>query len=110
LSPKETQVACQRPVRPNQMSKPPLSVQHRRRFRRFRFLLSSLILLGLVWAGGFVWYVGIIPTGVEAPDRKTDAIVVLTGGSERLSEGRRLLTRQLADKLFISGVYRGVEV
>src|SRR5690606_9365765 len=32
------------------------------------------------------------------------------GGSERLSEGRRLLTRQLADKLFISGVYRGVEV
>jgi len=92
------------------MSKPPLSVQHRRRFRRFRFLLSTLILLGLVWAGGFVWYVDIIPTEVNEPDRTTDAIVVLTGGSERLSEGRRLLTRHLAKKLFISGVYRGVEV
>ncbi|OSQ49180.1 YdcF family protein [Thalassospira alkalitolerans] len=92
------------------MSKPPLSVLHRRRFRRFRFLLSTVILVGLLWAGGFVWYVGIIPTNVEEPDRKTDAIVVLTGGSERLSEGRRLLTRRLAEKLFISGVYRGVEV
>jgi len=92
------------------MNRPPLSVQHRRRFRRFRFLLSTLILLGLVWAGGFIWYVDIIPTAVDEPDRKTDAIVVLTGGSERLSEGRRLLTRQLARKLFISGVYRGVEV
>lgn len=92
------------------MNRPPLSVQQRRRFRRFRFLLSTLILLGLVWAGGFIWYVDIIPTRVDEPDRKTDAIVVLTGGSERLSEGRRLLTRHLAKKLFISGVYRGVEV
>lgn len=92
------------------MSKPPLSVQHRRRFRRFRFLLSTLIILGLLWAGGFVWYVNSIPVTVENPNQRTDAIVVLTGGSERLSEGRRLLTHGMADKLFISGVYRGVEV
>lgn len=92
------------------MRKPPLSVQHRRRFRRFRFLLSALILCGLVWAAGFVWYVENIPTTVNDPTRHTDAIVVLTGGSERLSEGRRLLSRGLGDKLFISGVYRGVEV
>ncbi|MHC8491934.1 YdcF family protein [Thalassospira sp. SM2505] len=92
------------------MSKPPLSVQHRRRFRRFRFLLSTLILCGLVWAAGFVWYVNSIPVSVENPNQRTDAIVVLTGGSERLSEGRRLLTHGLAEKLFISGVYRGVEV
>ncbi|MCC9620781.1 YdcF family protein [Thalassospira sp. MA62] len=92
------------------MSKPPLSVQQRRRFRRFRFLLSTLILCGLIWIGGFIWYVESIPTTVDDTERHTDAIVVLTGGSERLSEGRRLLTRGLADKLFISGVYRGVEV
>ena len=92
------------------MNKPPLSVQLRRRSRRFRFLLSTLIVLGLVWLAGFVWYVDSIPTTVDNPDQRTDAIVVLTGGSERLSEGRRLLARGLAKKLFISGVYRGVEV
>ena len=92
------------------MNKPPLSVQHRRRFRRFRFLLSTLIVCGLIWAAGFIWYVNYIPKTVVNPTQKTDAIVVLTGGSERLSEGRRLLLNGLADKLFISGVYRGVEV
>ena len=92
------------------MNKPPLSVQHKRRFRRFRFLLSTLIMIGLAWLAGFVWYVNSIPTSVDNTDQKTNAIVVLTGGSERLSEGRRLLARGLAKKLFISGVYRGVEV
>ncbi|HCW65976.1 MAG TPA: YdcF family protein, partial [Thalassospira lucentensis] len=43
------------------MNKPPLSVQLRRRSRRFRFLLSTLIVLGLVWLAGFVWYVESIP-------------------------------------------------
>ncbi|WP_417828445.1 YdcF family protein [Thalassospira sp.] len=92
------------------MNKPPLSVQHRRRFRRFRFLLSTIIFCAMVWAAGFIWYVDHIPKTVDSPAEKTNAIVVLTGGSERLSEGRRLLMRGLADKLFISGVYRGVEV
>jgi len=92
------------------MNKPPRSVQHRRRFRRFRFLLSVVIFCGLVWAAGFVWYVNSIPTTVDNTNQHTDAIVVLTGGSERLSEGRRLLARGMAQKLFISGVYRGVEV
>lgn len=92
------------------MSRPPIAIVHRRRFQRFRFLLSCLIILGIAWAGGFLWYVNIIPTKVEFPDKITDAIVVLTGGSERLSEGRRLLGRHMAKKLFISGVYRGVEV
>ncbi|MDP2698821.1 YdcF family protein [Thalassospira sp.] len=92
------------------MRRPPRSVQNRRRFRRFRFLLAVLILLGLGWAAGLMWYVGKIPDVVENPDQQTDAIIVLTGGSERLSEGRRLLSRHLAKKLFISGVYRGVEV
>lgn len=88
----------------------PRSVQNRRRSRRVRFLISTLIMLVLAWGAGFFWYVGQIPDHVLNPYQKTDAIVVLTGGSERLSEGRRLLNRHLAQKLFISGVYRGVEV
>src|SRR3546814_8190635 len=43
-------------------------------------------------------------------DRRTDAIIVLTGGSERLPTGLDLLSRDRADKLFVSGVYAGVEV
>lgn len=45
-------------------------------------------------------------------DDKTrpDAIVVLTGGSGRLSTGLDLLSRDRAKKLFVSGVYRGVDV
>jgi uncharacterized SAM-binding protein YcdF (DUF218 family) len=40
----------------------------------------------------------------------TDAIVVLTGGSERLDAGLFLLRRKMARKLFVSGVYRSVDV
>ncbi|HRI76095.1 MAG TPA: YdcF family protein [Alphaproteobacteria bacterium] len=39
-----------------------------------------------------------------------DAIVVLTGGSNRLQVGFDLLAQSRGKKLFISGVYQGVEV
>lgn len=55
-------------------------------------------------------FIGEIPTLENANDTSTDAIVVLTGGSERLEEGLNLLSERKAKKLFISGVYRGVEV
>src|SRR5579862_34677 len=57
-----------------------------------------------VWLYGLFAFVAHLPERVEDPDRHTDAIVVPTGGSERLAEGVRLLTRGLAGKLFISGV------
>ena len=40
----------------------------------------------------------------------TDAIVVLTGGSLRLNTGLTLLQEGLAERLFVSGVHRGVDV
>ena len=39
---------------------------------------------------------------------ETDAIVVLTGGSERMSAGLALLMDHKGKKLFISGVYPGL--
>ena len=51
-----------------------------------------------------------IPVRVEDAATRTDAIVVLTGGSGRLSEGLELLAGKFADKLFVSGVYRGIDV
>lgn len=65
---------------------------------------------GTLWLGGFLWFALTLPERVADPDTPTDAIVVLTGGSERLSTGIALLRDGKARKLFVSGVYRGVEV
>ncbi len=73
-------------------------------------LLAGVLALLLLWLGGLVWFSSLLPQDVEAPGRRTDAIVVLTGGSGRLNQGFELLAAKQADKLFISGVYRGVEV
>jgi uncharacterized SAM-binding protein YcdF (DUF218 family) len=75
--------------------------------RRFVFFLAALAAL---WATGLAWFASTIPSKVEDPDSATDAIVVLTGGSERLDAGLALLAEGKARKLFVSGVYRGVDV
>lgn len=71
--------------------------------------------VGILWLGGLVWFAATIPRetpppGDEAATRPTDAIVVLTGGSHRLSTGLALLAAGLGHKLFVSGVYDGVDV
>lgn len=74
-------------------------------------MLASLLGLGaLAWALGFLVYVVALPDEVADPDRPTDAIVVLTGGSQRLETGLELLNEGKASQLFVSGVYRGVDV
>ncbi|MDG2033792.1 MAG: YdcF family protein [Rhodospirillales bacterium] len=55
-------------------------------------------------------FVGQIPKSALKNDEQTDVIVVLTGGSSRLEEGIKLLAQRKAKKLFVSGVYRGVDV
>ncbi len=42
--------------------------------------------------------------------KKTDAIVVLTGGSNRIKEGVDLLNKGMGEKLFISGVNQDVSI
>ena len=58
----------------------------------------------LAWAGGLLWFASTIPTDVEDRATHTDAIVVLTGGSERIETGLALLNEGLAERLFVSGV------
>jgi len=62
------------------------------------------VLLAL-WGAGLLWFAHAIPGDVADPDSKTDAIVVLTGGSLRVRSGLELLAAGKAKKLFISGVY-----
>ncbi len=65
-------------------------------------------LLFLSWIAGFFWFVSEIPGARDHGPARTDAIVVLTGGSERLHEGLKLLREGWGKKLFVSGVAPGV--
>lgn len=78
---------------------------HRRR-RTTAGVIFVIGLAGMLIAGLFA-FVGKLPRQVENPEARTDAIVVLTGGSERLAAGLALLSQGQAEKLFISGVDRG---
>jgi uncharacterized SAM-binding protein YcdF (DUF218 family) len=69
-----------------------------------RRLLRLVLFLAVIWVAGLVIFIAELPESVEQPARHTDAIVVPTGGSERLQEGMRLLIHGLAAKLFVSGV------
>ena len=69
-----------------------------------------VFLLGAIWTGGLLWFTETIPKTPQSPTQKTDAIVVLTGGTLRLEEGLTLLENGLAKKLFVSGVHRAVNV
>ena len=76
----------------------------------FRLALSTGLVLAVLWVFGLIRYAAALPEGVQDANRATDAIVVLTGGSERLTQGLDLLTQKKAQKLFISGVYHGVDI
>lgn len=58
----------------------------------------------LLWLSGFIWFGQRINGYAEHIDERTDAIVVLTGGRNRISAAIRLLNDNMAEHLFISGV------
>jgi uncharacterized SAM-binding protein YcdF (DUF218 family) len=79
--------------------------------RRRGFVARTLSLaLGVLFllVIGFLWFAAVLPDKVEAPEQHTQAIVVLTGGGERVAEGLRLLAEGKGDYLLITGVYREV--
>ena len=82
----------------------------RRRPRLVVFAIACLVALALLWASGLVWFAAGLPKQVSDPDRKTDAIVVLTGGAERLHTGLDLLAKGVAGRLLVSGVHESVTV
>ena len=65
-----------------------------------------LALIVLLWALGFALFVVALPGAADA--RRTDAIVVLTGGPGRIARGIELLGDRKAKRLLISGVPREV--
>ena len=69
----------------------------------FRRLLALLLLL---WVLGFAWFALLLPQA--APLTKTDVVVVLTGGPNRIDRGLQVLEAGKADRMLISGVAREV--
>ncbi len=81
-------------------------------------LRKSLKITGIAAAGLFwIWAVGFVlfligVTFTDAPKKLeyTDAIIVLTGGQNRVNTGLDLLMKGKADHLFISGVNPNVTI
>ena len=82
----------------------------RGRRRPLALAASVATLAALVWGTGLFAFAAAIPSQVTDTTTRTDAIVVLTGGSRRLGTGLELLSGEKARKMFVSGVYRGVDV
>lgn len=70
--------------------------------------LFALLVLIVGAAVGFLAFVESLPQRPVNATTRTDAIVVLTGGSERVTTGLSLLEQGLARHLFISGVPPGI--
>lgn len=69
------------------------------------FVVPPLTVLLILWAGGFIYFTQWIKNAPLPPENtENDALVVLTGGPERINTGLDLLIRGKAPKLFISGV------
>ena len=67
------------------------------------FVMFSLLVVFL-WIVGFTNFLMTIPADVPKDIVKSDAVVVLTGGSKRLEAGIILLEQGKAELLFVSGV------
>jgi len=80
------------------------------RWRRIQRLASFAGLPLVLYGLGFLWFTTLLPAAGDSDERGTDAIVVLTGGSDRLAVALDLLIADKGRKLFVSGVYRGVDV
>ncbi len=61
----------------------------------------------LAWLLGFAWFALLLPQ--PAPMVKTDAVVVLTGGANRIDRGLDVLKAGKAKHMLISGVDRDVK-
>ncbi len=74
-------------------------------------VLLALLVAGLgLWGWGLTRFVDDIPRAVVDDQRRTDAIVVLTGGTLRLEAAFALFSSGTAEKLLVSGVDKSVPI
>lgn len=75
-----------------------------------KLIISGGIFFLLLWCAGFIAFAYKINHYPIDSDTKTEAIVVLTGGRNRIAEAIRIYNRGLSQKLFISGVEKNTSL
>jgi uncharacterized SAM-binding protein YcdF (DUF218 family) len=83
----------------------------RARLHRIRRIASALVLVliasaALAFVAGFLWFADAVPTEEVSLQGDADGIVVLTGGSSRISDAIELLAAGHGKRLLISGVHK----
>lgn len=79
------------------------------KLKTLTFLIAIFSALMALWGLGYIFFLFQISNATpESPDQKTEAIIVLTGGSNRINEGLDMLASDGAPKLFITGVNENV--
>jgi uncharacterized SAM-binding protein YcdF (DUF218 family) len=74
-----------------------------------KIIVFLVVLAFCTWVFGLAAFAGgVIFLTPDQPNQKTDAIVVLTGGKDRIETGLALFSENLAPNLFITGVHDDV--
>ena len=76
-----------------------------RRGVMLRAAVAALLLCGVAAAVGFVGFLSQLHGAESKPETRADGIVVLTGGSSRVSDAMELLAGGFGQRLLISGVH-----
>ena len=85
-----------------------LSLKSAVRTRRIRsFFLKFLVLGATALVLGFLAFLWIVPNEEVVLDRSADGIVVLTGGTSRITDALELLAARRGKRLLITGVNPG---
>lgn len=77
----------------------------RRRHYVSRIVWGGLALLGTLWVAGLFAFIAAVPREPNATVESADAIVVLTGGGNRVTQAMQLLAQNKGSRLLISGVH-----
>lgn len=67
-------------------------------------LMLKILLIPTLWFCGFLAFIYTLPVEPQDPSRRTQAIVVWTGGPCRVATSMELLSQGLSDLLFVSGI------
>ncbi len=74
-------------------------------------MAATIGLMFLLWVYGFIIFTGLVSSMNEPKEiEKTDAIIVLTGGTNRIDRALDLLSEGKTDHLFVSGVNKSVKL
>lgn len=73
-------------------------------------IIAVCFIVFTAWLISLFCFIKNLPVLKMADPVPMDAVITLTGGSNRVKTGFELLGQGLGKKLFISGVYRGVDV